>query len=75
MEEAIKELQALVAAYGLQVLGAIATLAIGVWIARWLAKIAGKVLKKRSVDPTLTKFTIGLVKITLITFVIISAVS
>lgn len=34
MEEAIKELQALVAAYGLQVLGAIATLAIGVWITR-----------------------------------------
>lgn len=74
MEEIIKDLQSLVTAYGLQVLGAIATLVIGIWIARWLAKIAGKVLDKRSVDPTLTKFAISLVKITLITFVIISAI-
>jgi small conductance mechanosensitive channel len=75
MEETIRELQLLVAAYGLKVLGAIATLVIGVWIARWLARIAGKVLDKRSVDPTLTKFAISLVKITLITFVIISTIS
>jgi small conductance mechanosensitive channel len=75
MEETIKELQSLVTAYGLQVLGAIATLVIGIWFASWLAKIAGKVLDKRSVDPTLTKFAISLVKITLITFVIISAIS
>jgi small conductance mechanosensitive channel len=75
MEETIKELQSLVAAYGLKVLGAIATLVIGVWFARWLARIAGKVLDKRSVDPTLTKFAISLVRITLITFVIISAIS
>ena len=65
----------MVAAYGLKVLDAIATLVIGVWFARWLARIAGKVLDKRSVDPTLTKFAISLVKITLITFVIISAIS
>ena len=75
MEETIKELQSLVTAYGLQVLGAIATLVVGMWFARWLAKIAGKVLDKRNVDPTLTKFVISLVKITLITFVIISAIS
>jgi len=75
MEETIKELQSLMAAYGLKVLGAIATLVIGIWISRWLARIAGKVLDKRSVDPTLTKFAISLVKITLITFVIISAIS
>jgi small conductance mechanosensitive channel len=74
MEEIIKYLQSLVAAYGLKVLGAIATLVIGIWIARWLARIAGKVLDKRSVDPTLTKFAISLVKITLITFVIVSAI-
>jgi small conductance mechanosensitive channel len=74
MEEIIKDLQSFVAAYGLQVLGAIATLVIGIWLAKWLAKIAGKVLDKRNVDPTLTKFAISLVKITLITFVIISAI-
>jgi small conductance mechanosensitive channel len=75
MEETIKDVQSLLAAYGLKVLGAIATLVIGIWIARWLARIAGKVLHKRSVDPTLTKFATSLVKIALITFVIISAIS
>jgi small conductance mechanosensitive channel len=75
MEETIKELQSLVATYGLQVLGAIATLIIGIWIAKWLAKIVGKVLNKRSIDPTLTKFAVSLVKFALITFVIISAIS
>ncbi len=75
MEETIKELQSLVAAYGLKVFGAIATLVIGVWIAKWLAKIAGRVLDKRNVDPTLTKFATGIVKIGLTTFVIISAIS
>jgi small conductance mechanosensitive channel len=74
MEEIIKYLQSRVAAYGLKVLGAIATLVIGVWFARWLARIAGKVLDKRNVEPTLTKFAISLVKITLITFVIVSAI-
>ncbi|GBD86310.1 small-conductance mechanosensitive channel [bacterium BMS3Abin03] len=75
MEETIKEIQSIVAAYGLTVLGAIATLVIGIWISKWLAKVSGKVLDKRNVDPTLSKFTVRLVKITLITFVIISAIS
>ncbi len=75
MEETIKELQSLVAAYGLRVLGALVTLVIGIWIAKWLAKTSGKLLDKRSVDPTLTKFATSLLKIALITFVIISAIS
>lgn len=75
MEETIKELQTIATNYGLQVLGAIATLIIGIWIAKWLAKLSGKVLNKRNVDPTLSKFVVSLVKIALITFVIISAIS
>ncbi len=75
MEETIKEMQSIVAAYGLTVFGALVTLVIGIWISKWLAKVSGKVLDKRNVDPTLSKFTVRLVKITLITFVIISAIS
>jgi small conductance mechanosensitive channel len=75
MEETIKQIQSLVAAYGLQVLGALATLIVGIWLAKWMAKIAGKVLNKRNVDPTLTKFAVSLVKVALIAFVIISAIS
>jgi len=75
MEETIKEIQSIISAYGLTVIGAIATLVIGVWISKWLAKVSGKMLHKRNIDPTLSKFVISLVKITLITFVIISAIS
>lgn len=73
MEDILKQLQAVVAEYGLQVIGALATLLIGIWIAKLLAKAASKVLKKREVDETLTKFLVSLLRIGLITFVIISA--
>ena len=73
MEDIIKQLQAVVAEYGLQVLGAIATLIIGMWIAKLLAKSFSKVLTKREVDQTLVKFFVSLARIALIVFVIISA--
>ena len=75
MEDIIKQVQAVAAQYGLQILGAIATLVIGIWISKLLAKSLGKVLHKKVVDETLTKFLVSLVKIALITFVIISAAS
>jgi small conductance mechanosensitive channel len=73
MEDIIQQLQAVVAQYGLQVFGAIATLVIGTWIAKLLAKSLAKTLSKREVDQTLVKFVVTLVKIALVTFVIISA--
>lgn len=73
MEDILKQLQAVVAEYGLQVVGALVTLLIGIWIAKLLAKAVRRVLKKREVDETLTKFLVSLIKIGLITFVIISA--
>jgi small conductance mechanosensitive channel len=75
MEDIIKQIQAVVAQYGLQVLGALATVFIGIWLAKILSKSLGKVLNKKSVDQTLVKFVVSLVKIALITFVIISAAS
>ena len=75
MEDILKQIQAVVAEYGLQVIGALATIIIGIWIAKMLAKYTGKLLRKRDVDETLTKFLVSLVRIGLITFVIISAAS
>ena len=75
MEDIIKQLQAVAAQYGLQVFGAVATLVIGIWIAKLLSKSLVKILTKRDVDSTLVKFLASLVKIALITFVIISAAS
>ena len=73
MEDIIKQLQSVVAAYGLQVVGAIATLIIGIWIAKVISKFVGRALKKKDIDETLSKFLVSLVKIGLITFVVISA--
>lgn len=73
MDDILKQLQAVVAEYGLQVIGALATLIIGIWIAKLLAKAFRRTLKKREVDETLTKFLVSLIRIGLITFVIISA--
>ncbi len=73
MEDIIKQLQAVVAEYGLQVVGAIATLIIGIWIAKIISKFVGKALKKKDVDETLSKFLVSLVKVGLVAFVIISA--
>jgi small conductance mechanosensitive channel len=73
MEEIIKQLQSVVAEYGLQVVGALATLIIGIWLAKIISKFVGNALKKKEVDETLSKFLVSLVKIGLIAFVVISA--
>jgi len=73
MEQIIKEIEPLVAIYGLRIIGAIVTIILGIWIAKLLAKTLGKVLRRREVDETLIKFAVSLVRIGLIMFVIISA--
>jgi small conductance mechanosensitive channel len=73
MEDIIRQAELLAADYGLKVIGAIVTLIIGVWIAKIISKFVGRILNKKDVDETLTKFLVSLVKIGLITFVIISA--
>ena len=73
MEQIIKDVEPLVALYGLKIIGAIVTVIIGIWIAKLLARSTGKVLKKKEVDETLTRFVVSLVRIALIAFVIISA--
>ena len=75
MENIIKEIQLVATSYGLKIIGAIFTIIIGIWIAKLLSKTLGKVLKKKNVDATLTKFLISIVKIGLIAFVFISAAS
>ena len=44
MESIIKQVELLAANYGLKVIGAIATLIIGIWIAKILSKFFGRVL-------------------------------
>ncbi|HEY7751721.1 MAG TPA: mechanosensitive ion channel domain-containing protein [Ignavibacteriaceae bacterium] len=75
MEEIFKSAQGLIVQYGLRIVGAIATLVIGIWLAKFLAKLLGKALKRKDIDPTLGKFFVNILKITLIVFVLISFAS
>ncbi|HSL90680.1 MAG TPA: mechanosensitive ion channel domain-containing protein, partial [Ignavibacteriaceae bacterium] len=58
-----------------QIIGAIITLIIGLWLAKFISKLVAKTLIKKEVDQTLTKFFASLVKSALIIFVLISVAS
>ncbi len=62
-------------AYGFRVLGAVLIFFIGRWVAGLLAATVGKTMKKTNTEPTLIKFTVSLVNIALMTFVIIGALA
>ncbi|MCB0747910.1 MAG: mechanosensitive ion channel, partial [Ignavibacteriae bacterium] len=63
------------ALYGVKILGAIAILIIGLWIAKIISKSVNKMLTKKEMDPTLVKFLTSLVRVALIAFVVIAAIS
>ncbi len=64
-----------IAEYGIKIIGAIAILVIGLWIAKLITKSFNKMLIKKNIDVTLTKFFTALIRIGLIAFVIIAAIS
>jgi small conductance mechanosensitive channel len=63
------------ALYGAKVLGAIVILIIGRILVGVLAKIVERLLGKAKTDETLTRFLIGLTRITLLVFVIVAALN
>jgi small conductance mechanosensitive channel len=75
MEDIIKQLQILAATYGLSILGAVIILIIGLWISKTLSNSFVKLLSKKEVDATLTKFLGSIIKIGLVAFVIMAVVS
>lgn len=74
MEEILNQIETYVTKFGLQIVGAIAILIIGIWLSGILAKITKKIMTKNEVDQTLSKFVTSLVKTALITFVVIAAI-
>jgi small conductance mechanosensitive channel len=74
MENYLLTLQEYVSQYGIQVLEAVLILVIGLWVAKLITKAFNKMLTKREVDVTLTKFFTAMVRISLITFVVIAAI-
>jgi small conductance mechanosensitive channel len=75
MANYLEMLQDYVTVYGIKILGAIAILIIGLWITKIITNSFNKILVKKEFDATLTKFFTTMVKITLVIFVVIAAIS
>ncbi len=75
MEEFLNQIELYAMNYGLNIITAIIILIIGLWIANIITNSIKKIILKRNPDETLNKFVGGLIKIVLVTFVVIAAVS
>ena len=70
---AIENLQTLGMEYGIKILGALAILIIGMWVAKQLKKGIARVMEKRNVDPTLISFSVSMLYVVMQVFVIVAA--
>lgn len=61
--------------YGFQVLAAVITLIVGLMVARWLSGLVVRVCEKRNLDVTLSRFLGNVVRLIIIGFVLIMALS
>ncbi len=75
MEGVIARGQELVAAFGIKVATALLILVVGRWVAKLLRNLAGKLMGKNRVDPTLIAFVGRLVYFAILTFVALAALA
>lgn len=75
MEQLLARLRDWIALYGLQVVGAVAILVVGRWVARALRALVARMLTKAKTEPILVSFVGGMVYVALMTFVIVAALS
>jgi len=70
MNDILPVIKNIITAYGLQVIGAIVLLAVGIWAAKIIKKLVIKVLTKRNVDVTIISFVGNVTYAGVIIFVI-----
>lgn len=82
MEQQLQSLQkmidtasAFIVNYGFQLLGAVVILVLGWFIAAWLGRVIYRLCKKAGLDITLSRFLSSIGKLSILTFVIIIAMS
>ena len=73
MEIDTAELTALAVPYGMQLLAALATLVVGLYIAKFMVGLTRKMLDRSAVDPSLTSFLSSMVSLLLKVMVYITA--
>jgi len=74
-KEFLPQFQNYIPGFGIQIISAIATFVIGIWVAKSVTKFLKKILNRNNVDKTLAEFLSSALKFTLYLFVIIAAVS
>ena len=73
IEQLIAKGYELLTVFGVKILAALAVFIIGRWIVKYLRRLIRRVMEKRRVDATLTKFLTNLSYVALLTFVIPAA--
>lgn len=59
--------------YGVNIISALLTLIIGIYIARIISKTAFRLMSKRQVDSTVASFSVNMIKYLILSFVVIAA--
>lgn len=72
LEKMMTQLQEVVIAYGLKVVGAVVILIVGLWVIGFLTKSFQRTLLKRGVDPTIIPTLRGVIKVLLLGVLIIA---
>ena len=75
VQQAIDSVIPLITSYGMKIIGAVVILIIGRIVAGILGKLAGKALEKAKVEVSLRRFLTSLVRIAVIVFAIVAAMS
>jgi small conductance mechanosensitive channel len=75
MNEALEVIKTWAAIYGIQIVGAILILVIGLWAAKIIKKFLAKILEKKNLDPAISSFIGNLAYAILIVFVIIATLA
>ncbi len=74
-QELIDSLVALVSTWGIQVVGAIAVLIIGRWVAGWARKVSGRGMTKANLDASLVPFLSSIIYYLVLTVVVIAVLN
>lgn len=75
VKSGLNALSSLIFAYGPKLIGAIVVLIVGMWVIKFLTRLATKVMDKRNMDASLKPFFRSLINITLKTLLVISVLT
>ena len=73
IQQLLAKVYEIVTVFGVKILGAIVVFVVGRWVAKLFGRFIRKLLDKREVDPTVTKFVGNLTYFALFTFVVLAA--